>query len=329
MDRRRRSGFTLVELLVVIAIIGILVSLLLPAVQSAREAARRSSCLNNMRQLGLGVHLYIDQNNHFPPGYYFDDTREEAYGWAVTILPFIEQQSLFDGLDPIRRPLKELLAQRRDIPLLQTPLSIYRCPSDDYPDLLPGTPENDLYPGHPRHFRGNHAPSDFEPATANYIGNRGFNDRHGDNSTREGTLFNDSYLTLADIEDGTSNTFLIGERNGFCKAATWIGSRNPPGSGMWGAWLTLGRVSIKLNHARTGDHDTCTEGFSSNHQGGAYFILCDNSVRWVSESIDYNNGGLTVAQTRQAPPLPYKPALLGTYQRLGMRDDKMPIGASD
>jgi prepilin-type N-terminal cleavage/methylation domain-containing protein len=97
-----RSGFTLVELLVVIAIIGVLVALLLPAVQAAREAARRSSCSNNLKQLSLGLHNFHDVHLSFPPGALDDDTN--SLGWGVCILPYIEQQPLYQQIDAVFGP---------------------------------------------------------------------------------------------------------------------------------------------------------------------------------------------------------------------------------
>jgi len=101
MELRRKSGFTLVELLVVIAIIGVLVALLLPAVQAAREAARRAQCANNLRQIGLGMANYETTRGHYPPGQFRPAgvNSKKAYGWAVWHLPYIEQQNVFDRID--------------------------------------------------------------------------------------------------------------------------------------------------------------------------------------------------------------------------------------
>jgi prepilin-type N-terminal cleavage/methylation domain-containing protein len=307
----RVAGFTLVELLVVIAIIGILVALLLPAVQAAREASRRTSCVNNMKNIALGLHHYHDAHKKFPPGYITAGvSRLESWGWPVFILPFVEQQSLYDALQVDDRRLTDLLQAGTDIPLLQTHLPLYRCPSDLTSRLLPQNP---------RHFHGINAPTTFEPSASNYMGNRGFFDSGGA-FKNNGILFGNSRITLAEVTDGTSSTFLLGEREERCSAGTWIGSRNPPGSGPWGAYMILFRVSMKFNDPSSGGHDTCMEGLSSKHPGGGNFALCDASVRFVSENIEFTNGGNSLTNLNALDV-----TTLGTYQLLGSRNDGQPI----
>jgi prepilin-type processing-associated H-X9-DG protein len=136
-------------------------------------------------------------------------------------------------------------------------------------------------------------------------------------------------VLLKEIIDGTSTTFLLGERDSYCLSASWIGTRNPAGANMWGAAWSLGRVSaLKLNHPETGAHDTCTEGFSSKHAGGANFAFCDGSVSFISEDIEFNDAGNNKANS---PDL-FKPQsamgslqmTIGAYQRLGVRNDELP-----
>ena len=138
--RPAKPGFTLVELLVVIAIIGILIALLLPAVQMAREAARRMQCSNKLKQIGLALHNYESAYKSFPPGtvdYGVADSQE--WGWAVFLLPFLEQGALHDQLAPNDRRFVELLADPVARSLCQMPLAVFRCPSDRTPQLLEGT----------------------------------------------------------------------------------------------------------------------------------------------------------------------------------------------
>ena len=126
-----RRAFTLIELLVVIAIIGVLVSLLLPAVQQAREAARRAQCTNNLKQIGLALHNYHDANGRFPPGY--RDPRPDSqpgpgWGWPVFILPHVEQPSLHVQLDPERTLFGNGADTTPTTPQTLTPLAVFRCP---------------------------------------------------------------------------------------------------------------------------------------------------------------------------------------------------------
>ena len=158
----RGRGFTLVELLVVIAIIGVMVGLLLPAVQAAREAARRMSCSNNMKQIGLAVHNYADSYKRFPAGYIADivgvqDSREQSlWSWGASLLPYIEQGALYDQLQPGRIKLHQHLTTPAGLALLQTPISTYRCPSDTGPTLnnfddsqyVPDSTGNNFYNRH-------------------------------------------------------------------------------------------------------------------------------------------------------------------------------------
>jgi len=326
MPTRRANGFTLVELLVVIAIIGILVALLLPAVQAAREAARRMSCSNNLKQLTLATHNYHDTYKAFPMAWASGGTTQAQWGWTVFVLPFIEQGALFDQLDVNGRTLRTVIGNGTARPLLLTSLPVYRCPSDTSPKLLPGaSPGN---PEYHRRFNCNNCPAGFEPATSNYVGNCGFLDPSpGGNGTmkNDGVYYGLHATKFREITDGTSNTIAMGERNERCRAGTWIGVRNPPGPDMWGSYFVRGRVSIKLNDPRPAKPNVCTEGFGSNHPGGALFGFCDGSVKFIPDTIDFSNGGLTEAAitNNSSPAVNY--FQVGTYQRLGVRDDGQPV----
>src|SRR5690606_1821609 len=136
-SHRLRRGFTLIELLVVIAIIAVLIALLLPAVQQAREAARRSQCQNNLKQLGLALHNYHDTYARFPSAVFWTDVdgdgqadRDEGHwAWGAAILPFIEQGNLADRMQP--GTLTPTQVHALDPSLLKTPLAVFQCPSDD------------------------------------------------------------------------------------------------------------------------------------------------------------------------------------------------------
>jgi prepilin-type processing-associated H-X9-DG protein len=334
-------------LLVVIAIIGVLVALLLPAVQAAREAARRASCTNNIKNLGLGAINYHDARRAFPPGFEAvkDSTGVPQWGWTVFTLPYLEQQGLFNQLSPTTRPLDDKTTasffsassgNSAQLALLQTALPIFRCPSDDTASLLPNDQGADCGASNYRYFDGPHVPSGFQPATSNYIGNRGFVDAGCQPKSRpwrcmsNGIFYGASSVSNKNITDGTSNTFLVGERDGYCSSGTWIGIRNSDGPNMFSAYYVLGRVSVQLNHPQPCDN-YCTEGFSSRHAGGAIFGFCDGSVRFISEDINSDVGpnagadcavdsGNGVAQCIAQSAA----GRIGVYQRLGWRDDELP-----
>lgn len=350
-------GFTLVELLVVIAIIGVLVALLLPAVQAAREAARRAQCQSSIKNIALAILNYESANNELPVGVVGQPKDTEAWSWSTLTLPYLEQQSIYNSLRPSssyiappdgarsgKRNLADVLIAAKTNPAelapLQTPLSIFRCPSDDTPDTVPfdgserssRTTDDGKWE---RHFNGINSlqlTPQFTPSTSNYVGSRGFVDLPctwgGDPRLCEGNgVFNGLVpVTLKQITDGTSSTFLLGERDSYCLSATWIGVRNPQGANMLGIGWSLGRVSVKLNHAETGNHDTCTEGFSSRHPGGANFASCDGSVTFISDDIEYNHAGNNKDLPVERFQGVQNGVTIGAYQRLGVRNDE--LGAS-
>lgn len=290
MDTRRITrGFTLVELLVVIAIIGVLIALLLPAVQQAREAARRSQCTNNMKQIGLAMHNYHDTYKAFPAGWLNRGSNgNPMYGWGTAILPFIEQSALYDQLNPGQVRLVERYhssSTDADKALLQQPIAGYRCPSDVTKDT------NDKVKfGNTDHF---------PVATSNYVGNAGVDPANvGASGTTGipdsgGVFFGNSYLGFKHILDGTSNTLMVGERDGgpssvsgySYEAAVWPGvGRNNAGSN-YGIPRTLLRAGFVINHDY-GSNGNRGKGMSSLHPGGVNILLCDASVRFLPETTD-------------------------------------------
>jgi len=295
---RAQRGFTLIELLVVIAIIAILVALLLPAVQQAREAARRSSCKNNLKQIGLALHNYHDTHNVFPPGFVYNQngTPHPEWGWSAMILPFVEQASLYDALDIKVTPRDNVT----DPDLLTTVINTYRCPSDTAPDI------NDTRDSH---------------GAANYVGNHGVEDGLNDANdgtyqmslnSQSGIFGRNSKVRMRDITDGTSNTIAVGERaweisndsggKDRCAAGIWTGANNSSFcdtcdkavaaiTGITGIGInetSMDRVTTSPAPDTAADTFSCRRSFSSLHKGGAQFLLMDGSVRFLSENIDYN-----------------------------------------
>lgn len=330
-----KRGFTLIELLVVIAIIAILIALLLPAVQQAREAARRTQCKNNLKQLGLAFHNYHDVNLAFPPGYINDwgltfngtanysgaGSNEQDRGqwnWTVMVMPYIDQAVAFNQLDVGGRRGVEALddTSAANLSILQTSMAAFRCPSDPAPDVNTARgPENT-------------AGNVVRVATSNYVAiNTGLRDTSisgGNNDTdaltsshvhTQGLFWGDSKVRIRDITDGTSNQMMVTERAWRYRTG---GCENRGNA----ALLFVNRASNNVKFPNRGDSDSLTaigrglnvesdcsnqwrDGSrpSSAHEGGVQFLLADGAVRFVSEN-----------------------ANIGILRNLGSRDDGNVIG---
>lgn len=289
MSHVHKKGFTLVELLVVIAIIGILIALLLPAVQAAREAARRSQCTNNMKQIGLALHNYHDANKRFPAGFtYRGGSGQCNYGWCVAIMPYMEQQAFYDQLDPGGIPLYQRYvsgATAADKALLQQKFGALRCPSDTGKDLA-----NSI------NFGSNDY---FDVALTNYVASAGYGGYPTTTNDSRGVFYGNSWNRFADITDGTTNTFAAGERcygqpgsgSHHQHAATWVGVGRNNSYGADATLRTLARNSFVLNfdYAEAGQPQNMGKGCASYHPGGANYLLCDGSVHFLSETTDRAN----------------------------------------
>lgn len=317
---QKSRGFTLIELLVVIAIIAVLIALLLPAVQQAREAARRTQCRNNLKQIGLALHNYHDQFTVFPPGcglssqspdagYTVDLTtanRAAAYGWATYILPQLDQSPLYNQLNVGGLELCLLMQQAALRPLTQTSISAYRCPSD----IAPATNTQRAFT--------NAIFADTPPGTSSYAGVHGTRWSHGADWIQNqkdpyGIFWPASRTSIRDITDGTSNTLMVGERHWDFLSAVWVGTRNYTGNGDVGLRQIVGITNWQINLPG----NNAPRAFHSAHTGGAHFLLADGSVRFVNQNIHFDN-------TQSDPANPQ--SLAGTYQRLGMRADGSVLG---
>jgi prepilin-type N-terminal cleavage/methylation domain-containing protein len=344
---RKPRGFTLIELLVVIAIIAVLIALLLPAVQQAREAARRSQCQNNLKQIGLALHNYHDTHNTLPPGYItnfpqnMSATERSHWGWGAFILPFIEQANLYNLLQPGPRTLHENLLTAVGRVALQTPLTVFVCPSDTGPPLnnfnetLNFSPTHANAPWYNRHVTSDG--SDRIPiAKSNYVAVACSSVSttppvyFPDYGPATGSFWQNSRCRLADITDGTSNTLLVGERAWKYDNVT-VGAGNALGfssevctpgtsagikaAGMCVLGLAYNGINWSVNNQV---HQP--RSFNSTHVGGAFFVLGDGAVRFISENIDYN------FQTIPSATLKNGAWIDSTYERLIGKADGQPIG---
>lgn len=315
--QRARPGFTLVELLVVIAIIGILVSLLLPAVQAAREAARRMSCSNNLKQLGLAIHNYHDVHKVFPSEGIWADrsgTQPRNFSWICLTLPFFEQQSLHSAIN-FSLPIMNAAQVVNGKPIRSVAIASLLCPSDD--NWIEGLP--------------------YGFALTSYAGSSGWDGHARDTDMHRGMFSTARTTTLAMITDGTSNTLAIGEvttrsfdpstpppartsaqggggtrrvgadrvvraalvnthvrATGYANNALALKVNNgqalpsadgttPSFAKSWAPWSApyVYKPTYESQYAMNNNWP----GAGSPHPGGAQFALADGSVRFVSQTI--------------------------------------------
>lgn len=325
-NRSLRSAFTLVELLVVIAIIGILVALLLPAIQSAREAARRTQCQNNLKQLGLGLQNFHIANNRFPSNSYWSlgnstncgiplqtNPRDRKGTYLVKLLPYIEEtviHALLNFDEDVHEQFEDSTGKFPNAQKLrETPLAVFRCPSDTFPLI---SSDGSLSSGL----------KNKPVTTTNYMSSQGaqktFNNIN-DDCGYPGNFFGNGddlspcvilgkdtsgifaraewAASIREITDGTSHTIAVGEVLPECNFELIR-------FGWWNSQAFYAHTSVPINY------DSCTQtapgypapqtcgtyfnyntnaGFKSKHPGGAQFVLADGSVQFISDSIDYRN----------------------------------------
>jgi prepilin-type N-terminal cleavage/methylation domain-containing protein len=257
-------GLTVVELLVVIAVIGVLMGLLLPAVQAAREAARRTTCANNLRQIGLGLHNYHGVHERFPPGgiehrAMINPRTGRVYGragrqlaWSLFLLPYVEQQPLHQQVDtnlPFDAPENAQPAA--------TVLPVYICPS------VPGGNQ----------LRSGRGPTQYGGMYGERIS--------GPNDPPKGVMLYDSAVRMAEILDGTSTTLIIAEDCDFADGQ-WINGRN------------VFDQAFAINRAPAFEND-----IRSQHPGGALGLCCDCAVHFLSESMELRTLAALCTRNRQ------------------------------
>jgi prepilin-type N-terminal cleavage/methylation domain-containing protein/prepilin-type processing-associated H-X9-DG protein len=278
--RISRLGFTLIELLVVIAIIAILIGLLLPAVQKVREAAARSQCMNNLKQMGLAMHSYHDANQSLPPGYSASGSWVEGsnvttpgWGWATYILPYLEQNNLYSQFN-LSQPVENFSSADTGI---QTMLKVYLCPSDA-PPTAPFAVLN---------VAGTTTVTTAAPSS--YAATCGPDDSEVDAETGLGIFYRNSRTRITDISDGTSQTVMVGDRAWADSKGIWAGA--PSGAAMWpgprNPWQTTTALApcLVLVHNNwiniKTDADGGLDDFSSYHTGGVNLVFADGSVHFV------------------------------------------------
>jgi len=304
---KRRPGFTLVELLVVIAIIGILIALLLPAVQAAREAARRSQCTNQLKQIGLALQNYHDTNRTFPAGARGPSTH--APNWRYSVLPYAEQASLYGQLNTITGSFDSGDGFGTNSILSKLVVPGWNCPSSTFPAIDTTST-----------FYNNNSAQVFDyvaiagavlsfAATAHsagtdvagrttlcYVGN------YKSCWCYNGMLPPSAWVNMAQCTDGTSNTIMVGEQSGAVGTLRisanyrggWAGfsSGSPPSASgdPYGAGTTTVSATLPINQSITTDAcDTPYDGntvLNSRHPGGALFAKVDGSVSFISETIN-------------------------------------------
>lgn len=281
---KRGRGFTLVELLVVIAIIGILIALLLPAVQAAREAARRSQCSNNLKQLALGLHNYESTYKVIPPS----GISPSGISWAAMMLPFIEQTALYGQFDFSLRTYSAFFPIVRNVII-----PAFSCPSqgNEVDRFSRGGGETDILTLHYYAVLGPNGtnPYDNNKAYDCYVsGTDQSTTNFGPCCTQGafGQLANKlpTKNTMAAFEDGTSNTYLLGELswNGYPNYRAWTRGWYPDAA----RGMLLGASKNVTNPINSNITRWNDGSFGSNHPGGAQFALGDGSVQFVSETID-------------------------------------------
>jgi len=333
---RNRSAFTLVELLVVIAIIGVLIALLLPAVQQAREAARRMECTNNLKQLGLALHNHHDTFNALPPSSTYEDMdpqRRHQHSWSAKILNYIEQPALYDLVwNQAGRHAAWMSDDEKAI--VNQPLDAFQCPSDVADPRL-------VWEAH----SGTAASWGPQGSKSNYLGNGGIIATWGGGAdaakgsrTTKGAFVKLSKegLGFNDFTDGLSNTFMVGEGGGKAlnpddelkMPGVWLATVNPRNA----QFEILRTTQVKLNSGER-------PAFGSFHPGGGNFLFCDGSVHFISETVNsnplgiggfsyaddsaYNNMENTISAGINATAAADK---LGVYQMLSIRNDGGVLG---
>lgn len=271
---RSRLGFTIVELLVVIGTISVLISLLLPAVQQARAAARSVNCRNNLRQIGLAIHSFEASHNHFPSGQTSGRHQRPSMSWQSAILPYVEQQNLYEDSTSAYEAVRSPFVNPPHTPL-STPLKVLSCPEDSRVSSAQTASALNYQ----------------RVALSSYCGISGI-----DLTADEGAFVFEDTIRFRDITDGTSNTVMVGERppSHDFNLGWWYSGSGQDGSGNTDLFLGVREIPFGRLQSNFGcdgrstyergqiDNPCSVLHFWSLHSGGAYFLLCDGSVNLIS-----------------------------------------------
>ncbi|MBI3469400.1 MAG: DUF1559 domain-containing protein [Planctomycetes bacterium] len=282
---QRRPAFTLVELLVVIAIIGILIALLLPAVQAAREAARHTQCRNNLKQIALGLHNYHDTNGVLPPGgsgTANTPANNDGMGFHVHILRFVEQDAVFRQFDQLA--VYNAVANRAVGPVL---VPFYQCPSavNLYTENNGENAANGEK-GRTTHYHGNMGPNDLATPTRYDV----LPSTNG-GQARQGVLGRDTKFRLTDIKDGTTNTLMVGETSWTRGGTLAVGYRvwhrgcNTRGQLACGSCRNIANGLSTVWAGGGGAAAYNNFSFGGIHPGGTNFLFCDGSIRPINKDV--------------------------------------------
>jgi prepilin-type N-terminal cleavage/methylation domain-containing protein len=288
---RRRAAFTLIEVLVVIAMIGVLVALLLPAIQAARESARKTRCANNLKQLGLGMHTYMISKGAFPPGYVSEvlpdhDDGGPGWSWGSMITPFVEEIALHDQINfkaSLRGPESETVRM--------TSLPLFVCPSDDNFEPIIDIPSKSS------------TRIICQMAAGSYVASAGTirptcklcRDRF------DGVFGRNRAIKPKELTDGLTKTLCVGERSShWSRPVIWgvlpnskVIDNQKPGLYAAGPAFVLGttfnegfNIESAIDDMDHGAIGSFAESYGSQHPGGALFMFCDASVRFVYDDAD-------------------------------------------
>lgn len=278
MRVRGRRAFTLVELLVVIAIIGVLVGMLIPAVQKARESANRVACKNNLKQIGLALHLYHERVGNFPSGYVSSsDTINgpgtgPGWGWAAHLLADLEQDNLQGQI-----AFDKDIGDPANASARSQALAIFHCPSDQRVGTFT-TAGNSVTVAH-----------------GNYVGMYGTSEVTVFPDTGNGIFYRNSQTRIADISDGTSNTLMVGERSSkLSKYTTWTGAvtgttvppTNPSFEDEGPPVLVLTNTGAAAEGRTPNSGSEHVEDTASRHALGVNFLFADGSVRSLRSTVN-------------------------------------------